>query len=383
MTLNEEDIVLKVLHTADWHLGKRFRTFGQNETKLRRARLEVIERILSLAERHAVHAVLCAGDLFDDPMPDQAWWQGLADLFRKKAWKDRPVFLLPGNHDPLLADSVWAMEHKFRRSLPDWVHVIDRELVEHPLPGNGVLYAVPCRNKAGQADPTETIPKRQAGDERIRIGLAHGSTFDLADCQVNFPIHRDAALRSNLDYLAIGDTHGFRFVPPDRKLQPTVYPGAPEPTAFDEVAPGKVAIVFFNRRREARVQDEHVAHWMWEEITVRNLLELQAVASRSDLANRVMRLHVEMSIPPREMEDAERLLENLTGTEAKPGRVGILDLHRDGLVLDTSDPTSLAELPELLQEAAKRLKALESDPRQAETAKRALAHLCRLARKAS
>jgi hypothetical protein len=43
MKRTEEDIVLKLLHTADWHLGRRFRAFSEEASiKLSRARLEVI-----------------------------------------------------------------------------------------------------------------------------------------------------------------------------------------------------------------------------------------------------------------------------------------------------------------------------------------------------
>ena len=40
---------------------------------------------------------------------------------------------------------------------------------------------------------------------------------DAKDWQTNFPIHVDAVLERGLDYLAIGDTHGFRYIPPGRQ----------------------------------------------------------------------------------------------------------------------------------------------------------------------
>jgi metallophosphoesterase superfamily enzyme len=65
-----DDIMLKLVHTADWHLGRQFRSFPEDGAlKLSRARLEVIDRILLTADRYAVDAVLCAGDLFDEPNP--------------------------------------------------------------------------------------------------------------------------------------------------------------------------------------------------------------------------------------------------------------------------------------------------------------------------
>ena len=64
MTAQEEpDVALKILHTADWHLGLRFASVApEQEVRLTRARLEVVSRILDLADSRNVDAVLCAGD---------------------------------------------------------------------------------------------------------------------------------------------------------------------------------------------------------------------------------------------------------------------------------------------------------------------------------
>src|SRR5262245_4754609 len=122
------DVVLKILHTADWHLGRRFPSFPEEAQKrLSRARMDVISSILDVARRHNVDAVLCAGDLFDDPEPEPVFWQELAKKFRERGASHPPVFLVPGNHDPLTPESVWSHGHPFRQSLPSWVHVVDRD----------------------------------------------------------------------------------------------------------------------------------------------------------------------------------------------------------------------------------------------------------------
>jgi DNA repair exonuclease SbcCD nuclease subunit len=132
--LEDQDVALKILHTADWHLGRSFPAFAEeDQKKLTRARVEAVDRLLGVAESYAVNAVLCAGDLFDDPSPDDTWWRELLRLFERRRWTNRPVFLLPGNHDPLWPNSVWAPDHSFRRGLPGWVHVVDRDDFEYQL----------------------------------------------------------------------------------------------------------------------------------------------------------------------------------------------------------------------------------------------------------
>src|SRR5262249_25375342 len=128
MKRREDDMALTLVHTADWHLGMRFRQFeSEDALKLSRARLEVIDRILGEAQQRRADAVLCAGDLFDQPNPDEKWWEGLLGALTTPRLTPRPIFLLPGNHDPLISGSVWERTHPFRRGLPSHVHVVDRD----------------------------------------------------------------------------------------------------------------------------------------------------------------------------------------------------------------------------------------------------------------
>jgi DNA repair exonuclease SbcCD nuclease subunit len=192
--------VLRLLHTADWHLGRRFPSFPEEaQKKLSRARMNVVGRILDVARRHAVNAVLCAGDIFDDPDPSPDFWEGLARTFQGQGAEHPPVFLVPGNHDPLTSESVWAPHHPFRARLPRWVHVVDRDDFEYELSPQAVLYARPCRSKAGESDLAMALPARQQGDNRLRIGCVHGSTFDVDGYQTNFPIQADAGVQRGLN----------------------------------------------------------------------------------------------------------------------------------------------------------------------------------------
>jgi DNA repair exonuclease SbcCD nuclease subunit len=213
----------------------------------------------------------------------------------------------------------------------------------------------------------------------------HGSTFDWGkDWQVNFPIGRDSAVERGLDYLAIGDTHSFRYVPPDRLKPPTIYPGAPEPTAFDETDAGHVAIGFVTRSRDIRVQKERVAAWTWEAIAVKSFNDLSKLRDRQDLHNRVLQLDLDMYLPATEYEAAQRILEEFVGTSAVHARVGVLELAGAGLTLDTSNiDAALQDLPDVLRAAVQRLKEAETKAENPEVPRRALYELYRLTRKAS
>ena len=378
--MSEDDVVVKILHTADWHLGKRFVSFDETDRRnLTRARLDVVDRILNVAESNLVDAVLCAGDLFDEPLPEDIWWKGLAEKLARRKWKDRPIVLLPGNHDPLTETSIYHPSHEFRRHLPGWAHVVDRDDFELPIGEAAVVVARPCRRQSGQDDNALLLPARPEGDERIRIGLVHGSTFDMPGHQTNFPIATDAAARRGLDYLAIGDTHAWKQYPP--ASTPTVYPGTPEQATFGETDTGDVALVFFRRRgRTPLIRRERVAQWRWRVETVRDMGGLRALAGGPDLRQTVLRLRLELRASPAEYEEVDRILGDLKGTAARHGRVGILSIERDGLELDTRGIEEVfQDLPAVVQAAARKLR--EAEGVNPDVAQRALFHLYRLSRR--
>ncbi|MCW0484757.1 metallophosphoesterase family protein [Gaoshiqia sediminis] len=86
---------MKLLHTSDWHLGKRLDDFSRMEEQQ-----AVLQEICEIAEQEQVDAVLVAGDLFDTFNPPTE----AVDLFYKALKRlsnngHRPVIAIAGNHD--------------------------------------------------------------------------------------------------------------------------------------------------------------------------------------------------------------------------------------------------------------------------------------------
>ncbi len=86
---------MKILHTSDWHLGKRLENFSRQEEQQ-----AVLQEICEIADEEQVDAVLVAGDLFDTFNPST----DAIDLFYKTLKKlsgngKRPVVAIAGNHD--------------------------------------------------------------------------------------------------------------------------------------------------------------------------------------------------------------------------------------------------------------------------------------------
>ena len=216
----------------------------------------------------------------------------------------------------------------------------------------------------------------------MRIGCVHGCTFDIAGYQTNFPICRDAGVQRGLDYLAIGDTHSFRDVT-DSLPVPTVYPGAPEPTNFDEPGAGNVALVaLFRHGSRPRVEPAPVGFWRWIDVKCRDINELRTLLTRQDLERHVVRLRLDMAVSLSEENEVERILRDLQGTDATHGRAGILLVDRTNLRLQPgSDGIFPDDLPPVVKDTIARLDhIIEAAEDEAEKvrATRALAHLYKL-----
>lgn len=373
--------MLKILHTADWHVGHVSGQFAPEVSqKLARDRVTVVEQILHLARQHDVDAVLCAGDLFDSANPLDDWWKAVVGIFEKVRGWTRPVIMLPGNHDPLSATSIYQPGHPFRRALPNWVHIVDRDDFELSLGDEAVVYAAPCRSTAGDRDLTLALPARAADDERIRIGLVHGSTFDMQGYDVNFPVSKDAPARRGLDYLAVGDTHSFREIAGEMQI-PIVYPSAPEATKFGEPDAGYVALVTFRRRGvRPMIRRERVAHWNWRDVCVRSLDELRSLVAE-DLTKTVLKLSIACSVTPQEEDEVNRVISMLRGTVAMSARAGALAFDRSELKVSAVDASSFeADLPLVVHEAITQLELNAVVPATSQKAKLALQLLRKLLR---
>lgn len=190
---------MKFLHTADWQIGMKAAALGDAGARVREERIAAGRRVVETAKNHNVDFVLVAGDLFEDNAVDRVLVQKVADMLSSFG---EQVFIIPGNHDPFMPGSVW--EHPSWKSASN-VHVL---LDEAPVEVHGgVLYPCPVREKHSGLNPTAWIPSER--DERIRIGIAHGTVDGIRQDEPEYPIPRDAVQRAGLDFLALGHWHSY------------------------------------------------------------------------------------------------------------------------------------------------------------------------------
>jgi DNA repair exonuclease SbcCD nuclease subunit len=221
--------MVSFLHAADLHLGLRITRFSPDiAKKVREARFQALEKIRDAAMEQRVDFVLIAGDLFDDYAVDGDIAKRSFDLLESFP---APVYVLSGNHDPLLAGAIWDR--------PPWNTSHPKRLcvLREPNPVEAVqgvvLFPCPVFRKTSTADPTAWIAAAPVDDGPIRIGVAHGSLKVREDLPVDdHLIARNAAHECKLDYLALGHWHSRQqFRDPDG-VERTAYPGVHEPLRF-------------------------------------------------------------------------------------------------------------------------------------------------------
>ncbi|MBQ8342770.1 MAG: exonuclease subunit SbcD [Clostridia bacterium] len=85
---------MKILHTSDWHIGKRL---------INRERLdeqtEVLDEIIEVCENEGVELVVIAGDIFDTYTPSAEAERLFYSKIKRVAGERRAVVIISGNHD--------------------------------------------------------------------------------------------------------------------------------------------------------------------------------------------------------------------------------------------------------------------------------------------
>jgi DNA repair exonuclease SbcCD nuclease subunit len=258
---------MRFLHTADWQLGMtRHFLAGDAQPRYSAARRDAVAGLGALAAEVGAEFVVVAGDVFEH---NQLAPQVIGQSLEAMRAIGIPVYLLPGNHDPLDASSVYTSA-LFTAECPDNVVVLDRAGVQQVRPGLEIV-AAPWRSKAPTTDLVAEVLeglRGLPGGPVTRILVAHGGV-DVLDPDRDKPsLIRLAALDDALaggavHYVALGDKHSLTEVGGSGRVW---YSGSPEVTNFDDVEsdPGHVLVVDIDEsdpQRAVTVTARDVGHW--------------------------------------------------------------------------------------------------------------------------
>lgn len=222
---------MKILCSADWHLDA---PMTASDEALRQELLAVPGKIAELCRKENCDLVLLSGDLFDGAYTQRSL-QALKNALSDMAV---PVFISPGNHDFVSAQSPWLREH-----FPSNVHIFTQPRLT-PVHTLGITVwgagytSMDCEPLLEGFDP----------GEGTHICVLHGDPTVATSPYC--PISRKQVEHSGLALLALGHIHkAGQFTAGDTLC---LWPGCPMGKGYDEEGEKGAYIVTLGDRAQER-----------------------------------------------------------------------------------------------------------------------------------
>jgi DNA repair exonuclease SbcCD nuclease subunit len=253
----------RFLHTGDWQLGMTRHFFSEGvQERFAQSRFDAIRSLGRIAKEEDCRFMVVCGDVFESNLIDRK------TVFRAlEALKDVPipVYLLPGNHDPLNAASVYRSSTFLERK-PPHVHVIE-DMIPIKVDDGIEIVGVPWYSKRPLQDlvAMATAPLESVVDT-VRVCVAHGMVDSISpdpDDPAAISLHAaEMAISQNkIHYLALGDRHSLTQVGNTGRIW---YAGSPEQTDYNEVKSGFALVVDLDREKVA-TREVNVGAWRFIE----------------------------------------------------------------------------------------------------------------------
>ena len=306
---------IRFLHSSDWQLGVTRRFLSEDaQARWSAARFDAVRRLGEVAAEERCEFVVVAGDLFESNQVDR---RTVARACEALAAIRLQVFLLPGNHDPLDAGSVFRSPTWAARK-PAHVQVIEE--LGRPVevrPGIEVAGAPwtskrPLRDLVAAA-AHQLVPHGGG----LRILVAHGVVDTLSPDP-----HDPAAIRvsdaeraiadGRFHFLALGDRHSLASVGASGRIW---YSGTPEAYDFQEDNPGNALIVDVGPDEVVTIP-RHVGEWRFleERAEVSSTEEIEALArhleSLADKERTILRLGLRGTLTLRQRARLDEIVDH-------------------------------------------------------------------------
>jgi len=307
--------VPRILHTADWQIGKPFRwiTDPQKLARLQRERVEVVSRIGDVARHESVDALLVAGDLFDSSTVPASEVLEVMELIGAMPC---PVLVIPGNHDHGGAGGIWRREDLLRRMRE---RAPNLELLTRFEPTSRAgLTLLPCpllrrHDSVGPMRWLDQLDWQDLDSEAPRVLLAHGSVQGFGSGTDVNALNLERLPTEELDYIALGDWHGLMQV-----QSKAWYCGTPEPDRFptgSEDQRSQVILADLTRGQDPQVRTIATGRLAWHRITMQlqGLPDLERLQHQLDacIGSRAGRDLLRLELHGRLGLDAHRRLQAL------------------------------------------------------------------------
>ncbi|MGK0289678.1 MAG: DNA repair exonuclease SbcCD nuclease subunit [bacterium] len=303
--------MIRLLHTADWQIGKPFTTIeGDTGAEVRSQRVKTIDSIVQIAKENQVEAILVAGDVFDANTLGN-------DLLRKTIYAMQEFsgtwVLIPGNHDAHIAQSVWTRIQNLK-ILPDNIILALKPEPISICDEQVTILPAPLQYRHETSDLTHYFDQIETEDGIFRIGLAHGTVQGILNEEVENHnlIAQNRAETAKLDYLALGDWHG------TKKINNRIwYAGTHETDRFRSTNPGNCLLIELEEAgKEPTVTEIPTTYYEWKkfefEIYAEEDIQIlnNQLSQLGEAKRQIVRLSLKGSINLATQSNLEKILDS-------------------------------------------------------------------------
>jgi len=228
--------MLKFLHTADVHLGAKFKYLGEKASGHREQLKKTFFRVIEKAIEDKVDIVLVAGDLFDSNNSTFSVIEFVKNQLTILKEHGIHICILPGTHDLLSEDSVYKKE-KFEDEYSN-VHVFTKEGKKEYPDLDVTVWGKP--NFYPKSNETPIISSKNS-TTKYNILMAHGSVqIEGKSAKDDYPITFDDIKNSGMDYIALGHWHSLGEYSQGDTM--CFYSGSPEMIDIDQKGSGNILL---------------------------------------------------------------------------------------------------------------------------------------------
>lgn len=228
--------MIKFLHTADVHLGSKFKYLGDKAPLHREQLKKAMVRIVELAVEEKVGIVLVAGDLFDSNNVSVSIIEFVKNQFKILQDNSIKVCLLAGTHDSLEPGSIYAREN-FTKEFDNVYVFLGQENFEF-LDLDLTVWGRSNQHPKSKETP---IIKLNRSNTEYNILMAHGSVqIEGKSAKDDYPIEFGQIKSCGMDYVALGHWHSMGDY--SQGNVKCYYSGSPEMLDIDQKGSGSILI---------------------------------------------------------------------------------------------------------------------------------------------
>ncbi|MBU0693153.1 MAG: DNA repair exonuclease [Candidatus Omnitrophica bacterium] len=255
--------MIRFLHTGDWQLGMTRHFFSEGvQERFSQSRFDAIRELGRIAKKEDCQFMVVCGDVFESNLVDRKTVSRALEALKEVPV---PVYLLPGNHDPLNAASVFCST-TFMDRKPAHVHVIEDTTPIRVVKGTEIV-GIPWMSKRPLQDLVAlTTGKLEPIGDTLRVCVAHGMMDNLSPntddpALISLQAAENALSQNKIHYLALGDRHSLTKVGDSGRIW---YAGTPESTDYSEVRSG-FALVSTINDEGVTTKEVNVGRWKFIE----------------------------------------------------------------------------------------------------------------------